>query len=176
MSQESIRRPVESKDLFVKASELQFTASGADFIMALLTKRFGPMTAKVRERLSKMRFFELCDFQARFYRAESFHELGLDDCQDAPIDEGSRQYFDQLLQTPPYVRVRSMVKTYSDLAEERGILKGERGALLRLLERRFGPLSDAVKARVEALTLARVRQVTDAILSVQSLRELGLEN
>ena len=69
-----------------------------------------------------------------------------------------------------------MTKTWTEEGEERGILKGERGALLRILDRRYGPLSIAVKQRVETLSLERVRQVTDDFVTTASLRELGLED
>ncbi len=94
----------------------------------------------------------------------------------APMDEAERQYFDQLLRTPPYQGVQAMVKTYSDLAEERGVLKGEQQAAKRQLEKRFGPLSVGVQQRLAALPLERVQQISDALLTAKSLRELGLED
>jgi flagellar biosynthesis/type III secretory pathway protein FliH len=58
---------------------------------------------------------------------------------------------------------------------EQGLEQGFRQALLRLLGARFGPLSDDVKRRVEAIrSIERLNQVAEQILVARSLEEMGL--
>jgi hypothetical protein len=58
---------------------------------------------------------------------------------------------------------------------EEGREEGSRQVLLRLLGARFGPLSEDVKRRVEAIGSAeRLNQITDQILVAHSLEEMGL--
>ena len=59
---------------------------------------------------------------------------------------------------------------------EQGILEGERKMLHRQLERRFGPLSQEVRERLDMLPLERVEALSTAILDATSLKELGLED
>ena len=52
-----------------------------------------------------------------------------------------------------------------------------RSTLLRLLGQRFGEVSPAVRARVEAIdSLDELGDLTDRILEVKSLDELGLSS
>ncbi len=58
---------------------------------------------------------------------------------------------------------------------EQGIEKGTRQTLLRLLGKRFGEVSPAVRERVEAIgTLDELGGLIDRILEVRSIEELGL--
>jgi flagellar biosynthesis/type III secretory pathway protein FliH len=60
--------------------------------------------------------------------------------------------------------------------EKKGQVEGARKLLLRLLERRFGPLAPEVRQRVEAISSARrLEAMADEILVAGSLRDLGLE-
>ena len=73
----------------------------------------------------------------------------------------------------------SKAVTYMTTWERRGLEKGReegsRQVLLRLLGARFGPLSEDVKRRVEAIGSAeRLNQIADQILVAHSLEELGL--
>jgi hypothetical protein len=62
-----------------------------------------------------------------------------------------------------------MMTTY-----ERGILQGQRQTALLLLEAKFGPLSPAVKQRVEALAPEQLHQLLLDLVKAQSLEELHL--
>ncbi|HEX7184562.1 MAG TPA: DUF4351 domain-containing protein [Thermoanaerobaculia bacterium] len=54
--------------------------------------------------------------------------------------------------------------------------EGVRKTVLRLLRRRFGPLPDEVKRRVEAIrSIDRLNQIVDQILVARSLEEMGLQ-
>ncbi|HEY2289099.1 MAG TPA: Rpn family recombination-promoting nuclease/putative transposase [Thermoanaerobaculia bacterium] len=53
--------------------------------------------------------------------------------------------------------------------------EGMRQILLQLLERRFGPLPEEKRSRVEAITSpARLKRLADKILTAKSLQELGI--
>jgi hypothetical protein len=98
----------------------------------------------------------------------------LAECLEAytDLDQGQKEQVQALLTREQYQEVRPiMITTY-----ERGILQGERRSALRLLEAKFGPLSAAVRERVEALSPQELAQLQLDLLKAQSLRELGLED
>ena len=55
---------------------------------------------------------------------------------------------------------------------ERGIEKGERNALRRQLERRFGPLPAEVRERIEHAAPAERERWLDRVLTAATLREV----
>jgi len=56
-----------------------------------------------------------------------------------------------------------------------GRQEGMRELLLRQIERRFGPLAEEKRRRVEAITSpARLKRLADKILTASSLDEMGL--
>lgn len=56
-----------------------------------------------------------------------------------------------------------------------GRQEGMRELLLQQIERRFGPLAEEKRRRVEAITSpARLKRLADKILTVSSLEEMGL--
>jgi hypothetical protein len=59
---------------------------------------------------------------------------------------------------------------------ERGILQGEQRSALRLLDRKFGPLSADVKRRVEALAPEALAQLQLDLLEAKTLKELHLQD
>ena len=59
--------------------------------------------------------------------------------------------------------------------EEHGIAKGEAKSLSRLLERRFGPLPAAVKARIRKANLAQLDAWVDRVLDAKSLNAVFTE-
>ena len=59
--------------------------------------------------------------------------------------------------------------------QKEGLEKGMRQLLLRQLERRFGPLPESVRAKVEAIaSTRRLTRLSDQLLAASSLDELGL--
>ncbi|HSS48134.1 MAG TPA: DUF4351 domain-containing protein [Thermoanaerobaculia bacterium] len=53
--------------------------------------------------------------------------------------------------------------------------EGKRELLLRQLERRFGPVPDTVRQRLEEIrSTRRLDRLADKILTARSLREMGL--
>ena len=53
--------------------------------------------------------------------------------------------------------------------EKRGIVKGEAKSLSRLLERRFGPLPAALKARIGRAKLTQLDAWIDRVLDAKSM-------
>jgi len=94
----------------------------------------------------------------------------------APLEDDQRLELNSLLKEPERKGVTTMIKTWTEEAEERGINKGQRRLLLKQLEARFPPLSETVRQRVAQLSEDRVEEIGLALLKAQSLRELGLED
>jgi hypothetical protein len=106
-------------------------------------------------------------------RDNDYRRYLLAECLEAYTDLNptQRQQFEQLLTSETYKEVQPiMITTF-----ERGILEGERRVVLRLLEGKFGPLSNEVKQRVEALTPQELLEVQTNLLQASSLQALGLE-
>jgi hypothetical protein len=75
--------------------------------------------------------------------------------------------------------VRAMKMTWAEQLEsqgmEKGVEKGVRQTLLRLLGLRFGPLTDDVRRRIESIrSVERLNQIADQVLVARSLEEMGL--
>jgi uncharacterized protein DUF4351/putative YhgA-like transposase len=80
-------------------------------------------------------------------------------------------------------RVRAMAMTWSETQQAKGreegrtegMQGGARQLLLHQLGKRFGPLPDNVRRRVEAITsLDRLTELAERVLSARSLEEMGL--
>jgi uncharacterized protein DUF4351 len=98
----------------------------------------------------------------------------LSECLEAyaDLDEEQKERLQALLTTEQYLEVKPiMLTTY-----ERGILAGELQVALRQLELKFGPLSPAVRQRVEELSPEELRQLTLDFVNAQTLKELRLED
>jgi hypothetical protein len=73
-------------------------------------------------------------------------------------------------------RIRAKHRRDYREAQREGMLLGTRQTVLRLIERRFGPVPEAVRERIESLSsMAELEKVADRILTAGSLREMGLE-
>jgi hypothetical protein len=74
------------------------------------------------------------------------------------------------LQTEQFPEVSAVVNSI----EERGRVKGQRDIVRKQLDKKFGPLPQEVLAQIEALPVARLEELSLAILDAKSLEELGL--
>jgi hypothetical protein len=92
----------------------------------------------------------------------------------APLEDDQRMELNSLLQQPQRLGVWTMAKTWTEKGEERGILKGQRKLLWKQLQARFPTLTEEVKHRLEQLPEERLEELAVALLTNQSLRELGL--
>jgi hypothetical protein len=113
----------------------------------------------------------------------SFKRYLLMECVEAylPLDGPLMQQYQHLLVTrPEYQTVIRTGKTTRELGIEEGIERGEERAQRRLVQRqltrKFGPLSPAVQARLDALTMAQLDVLAEELLDAKSLAELGLED
>jgi hypothetical protein len=114
-------------------------------------------------------------------RENDYRRLLLHECVEAylPLDEEEQRQFEQLLHTEPYKEIEPMMVT----TFEKGIVKGleqgrqegRREAARLQLERKFGPLSEAVLARLAAWPAERLDELLLAVLDAPSLFALGLE-
>jgi hypothetical protein len=90
----------------------------------------------------------------------------------ADLDAGQKARLQALLTTEQYAEVKPiMITTY-----ERGKIAERRESVLFLLEMKFGPLTPAVKGRVEAFSPEELRQVQIGLFKGESLKELRLED
>jgi len=112
----------------------------------------------------------------------TYRKTLLCECMSAylPVDESQRQELESLLRSHPDPGVQTMSIGLLDHVEQRGELKGvqkgQRELLRELLETRFGPLSPAVRARLENWPPARLTDLGCALLSATSLQQLGLDD
>jgi hypothetical protein len=91
-----------------------------------------------------------------------------------PLEGPHLEQFRQLLLTEDFKEARMLAKTSFELGREE-VLTAMRALVRRLLAKRFGPLSDAVSQRLEAVPGDRLKELALALLDAASLTELGLE-
>ncbi|HEV3341605.1 MAG TPA: DUF4351 domain-containing protein [Pirellulales bacterium] len=96
-----------------------------------------------------------------------------------PLDEQQRQQFENMVRNHPDPGVKAMEMSLLDHVEQRGKLEGklegQRELLRQLLETRFGPLSPAAVARLQAWPGDRLTELGRALLTATSLTQLGLD-
>jgi hypothetical protein len=105
-------------------------------------------------------------------RENDYRRFLLAECLEAytDLDQAQKERVQALVTTEQYQEVRPiMITTY-----ERGRNDERRSVALRLLTLKFGPLSDAVKQRVAALSPEQLGQLVDDIVKLESLKELRL--
>ncbi|MGH9390565.1 MAG: DUF4351 domain-containing protein, partial [Vicinamibacteria bacterium] len=95
------------------------------------------------------------------------------------LDDEQKEELRRLLATEEYRDMIDTEMTYFDKLEEQGRQKGreegKRETLLRLLTAKFGPLSEAVVHRVNALKSGSdLDNCLERLLTAHSLDELGL--
>jgi hypothetical protein len=99
-----------------------------------------------------------------------------------PADDEQRRQFEDMVRNHPDPGVRTMELGLLDHVEQRalqqgkmeGKLEGQREMLREQLETRFGTLSSTVVAQIEALPADRLRELGRALVSADSLEQLGL--
>ena len=111
------------------------------------------------------------------------------DCVENYLQLDSRELaeFDALRSRRENREVRAVAMTWSETQQAKGreegraegIVQGAQGGarqlLLHLLGKRFGPLPDNVRRRVETITsLDRLTELAERVLSAHSLEEMGL--
>jgi hypothetical protein len=111
-------------------------------------------------------------------RENDWRRLLLVECLEAyaELDEAHKQRLQALLATEPYREVKPIMQTTYERGKSEGRLEGQRELVLMLLEAKFGPLSLAVRQRVEALSPAAIQQLTLEQAKAESLKELHLQD
>jgi hypothetical protein len=92
----------------------------------------------------------------------------------APLEDDQRIELTTLLNAPEK-GVGPVIKTWTEEAEERGLNRGLRQMARAMLEAKFGPLSEEVLRRLTVWPAERLEDLGRALLTAQSLGELGLE-
>jgi hypothetical protein len=98
------------------------------------------------------------------------------ECVEAylPLEEPQQREYDQLLRSEPYKEILPMATTWFEKGVEQGRHQGERNIVRRQLEKKFGPLSTHAGERLDSWPTDRPGDLADALLTAQSLHELGL--
>jgi hypothetical protein len=100
-----------------------------------------------------------------------------------PVDDSQRSELEAFLRNHPDSGVQAMSMGLLDHAEKRGEQRGElkgveigqRRLLRELLEARFGPLSPAAQARLANWPAERLTELGRALMSADSLEQLGFD-
>lgn len=109
----------------------------------------------------------------------------LADCIEAyfPLNETESGVYDQLIQEDRYREAREMTTIFDERGRVRGHKEGlvegrtmeARELLTKLLDKRFGPLSNEVQTLLLSMPLARLEEIALSLLDAASLKDLGLE-
>ena len=97
-------------------------------------------------------------------------DVGLDDLQMA-FQKHLTQYRSPIMSTAERIRQESLSQGLSQ-GLRKGLSQGRAATLERLLQRRFGPLSEATMARLQAATSDELDRWTDRLLDAASLDAL----
>jgi hypothetical protein len=95
------------------------------------------------------------------------------------LDERGTAEYERLRELAVNQEVKVMEMTWEERMEvkytQKGRLDAMRQILLRLLDRRFGAVPEAVRLKVEAINdSAPLSDLTEKVLDAQSIEELGL--
>jgi hypothetical protein len=93
-----------------------------------------------------------------------------------PLDEAQQREFERLLASDTYQGAQAMRVTMAEQTEARGIERGKREVLRRLIQERFGALSVRSQERLQTLSSEQLDELVPAVLKAQSLEELGMED
>jgi hypothetical protein len=106
----------------------------------------------------------------------NYRRLLLQECVEAymQLDEDEQWQFDQLLHTEPYKEIEPMMVTTFEKGVAKELQEGRRDAARLLLERKFGPLTEAVLARLAAWPAEGLDELLLGVLDAPSLSALGL--
>ncbi len=93
-----------------------------------------------------------------------------------PLNGSESAEYRQLIEATSKREVKQMPNMWIEIGKKEGRLEERHAILLTFLEKRFGPLTESVRERVDALEPKRVEEILDKILAAPSLRDLGLED
>ena len=120
--------------------------------------------------------------QAPIHGAKRYY---LAECLEAyfPLSDMEADEYQKLIAAEPYQGVQAMATGWIEQGIEQGIERGmargqelkARQILRRLLEKKFGAMSESALERLNALTTSRVDELIPEVSDAKSLGELGLE-
>jgi hypothetical protein len=98
------------------------------------------------------------------------------ECVEAylPLEGPQLREYEHLLLTEPYREVLPMTPTWYERGMAKGVEQGRREFLRDLLETRFGPLSPKALEKLNAWSTEQLVEAGRALLTAQSLQDLGL--
>ena len=91
-----------------------------------------------------------------------------------PRNDGESRDFEERLLHADDPGEQTMTVHMFDRIRQEGEQKGRRESLLRVLEKRFGPLPDGVRQRLATVPAERLNDLLDAAVTAPSLSEVGL--
>ncbi|CAN5131015.1 DUF4351 domain-containing protein [soil metagenome] len=121
--------------------------------------------AEALQRIGKARLND----QQRFLLGECVHAY-------LPLDDQQQLEFEKLLATESYSGASQMNVTPYEKGIAKGLLLGQRGNLMELLEEQCGKLPDQIVQRIESLSADEIKAITRRVVRAKSLQQLGLED
>ena len=93
-----------------------------------------------------------------------------------PLDSQESIEFEQIISSDDqYKEVKKMVTVYEQRGIEKGIEQGKKETLLLLLNKKFGPLSEAQQQAIRQIeSMQRLDELLLSIIDTNSLEELKL--
>ncbi|MGF1580023.1 MAG: hypothetical protein ACFCD0_11740 [Gemmataceae bacterium] len=157
----------------------RFFASGNPFGMAMSTLMRLPDDRRAQMTIEAMN-------QIAQSSENEWRRFLLCECVEAysPMTQEQREQFDQLLIAEKYKEIRNVQKTTYEKGKnegrdegiEQGIEIGKRDTLCRLIEIKFGPLSETVLQQLEDSSAEELNRIEADFVSAKSLKELGLQD
>jgi hypothetical protein len=93
----------------------------------------------------------------------------------ADLDEEQRREYEALLQTEQYKEIAPMMTTTFEKGVAKGREEGQRRLIRAQLENRFGPLPAAAVEKIRTLPAEQLEGLGIALMTAESLAELGLQ-
>jgi Domain of unknown function (DUF4351) len=106
----------------------------------------------------------------------NYRRFLLVECVEAYLELNAeqQQQYQRLLLTKPYKEIGPMMQTTFEKGMEKGMEKGIRQTVEKLLSKRFGPLPESTRQRLDQLSIAQLDELALALLEADSLQSLGL--
>jgi hypothetical protein len=100
------------------------------------------------------------------------------ECVEAylPLEGPHLQQFRDLLLTKDFREAQMLAKTSFEMGVEKGMEQERRAYVRRLLETRFGTLSETATQRLAAMSFEKLQDLGTDIVLGKSLVEMGLED
>ena len=101
----------------------------------------------------------------------------LNDCVEAYLplaEEQQEREYHELLSSNEYEEIKMIAETTYDKGFGQGVGQGELNMLVRMLEGKFGPLSETEKQKARELLVMPPKTLTDRFLSASDKKDLGL--